>query len=419
MDHKSTDLGGTRRRPPLRLVLVAIVLVALALPTGPSFAGAAGGAPDHVVQVGALAEDPLKMYEYQDYFPRHLKVHRGDRVRWTFPMRSSENLAFHTVTFARQAKDVPMVRRDEAPGALAFDETAVLSTGCGRPAQPVCKISRPDQVASSGTPILHRTPEGGIETFDAVIDLPPGIYHYFCTIHDPVMGGTVEVVPDRVRLKNPRPQDFKAEIVKLTAEADALAAKLSKPTAVDDGSRRVWTVHAGARTRSRGGVHIVGFLPASLRVAAGDTVRWVAGDSLHGVTFPDTGSHLPPSFFSLNCEADAPAGGAPGAPGVGLLEIFGPGCPAGSVPEVGLTPAAHIPVPAAGGAVTSPLTVHSSGILADATAPDRLRGRPAGSGVRWPADFTASFPLSFLGSFSYRCQVHPDIMGGSVTVDAG
>ncbi len=414
----TVERGRTAKRPARRLVLVTSVLAALVLPAAQSVAAPATGAPVHVVQVGAVADDPLKMYEFQDYFPRHLRVHRGDRVRWDFPIRGSENLVFHTVTFAKAAKDVPLVRADEAPGQLAFSQAAFFSTGCGRPTQPVCVISKVDQIVSSGTPVLHRTATGGIEPFDAVIDLPVGTYHYFCSIHDPVMRGTIEVVPDRVPLKNPRPKDFQAEITKLTREADALAARLSKPHAVDAGSRRVWTVHAGARTRSRGGVHIAGFLPASLRVAAGDTVRWVTGDSIHGVAFPDAGSQLPSSFFALNCDADAPAGGAPGVPMTGLLELFGPGCPAGSVPEVGLTPAATTAVVAPGAAITSPLTVHNSGILADPTAPDRGRGRPAGSGVSWPSTFEANFPLAFLNSFTYRCQVHQDIMGGSITVDA-
>lgn len=417
MSETSTDASGRTRRRPVRLVLVALVLAALTLPAGHSAADIADEEPDHLVHAGALADDPLKMYEYQDYFPRHLKVHRGDRVRWEFPIRSSESLAFHTVTFAKAAEDVPLVRPDELAGEMAFDQPAFFSTGCGRPGQPVCVISKVDQIASSGTPILHRTADGGIETFDAVIDLPPGVYHYFCAIHDPVMRGTIEVVPDRVPLKNPRPEDFSAEIDKLAAEADALAAKLSKPTAVDDGGLRVWTVHAGARTRSRGGIQLVGFLPASLRIAAGDSVRWVTGDSAHGVTFPDTGSQLPSSFFALNCDADAPAGGAPGVPMIGVLEFFGPGCPAGSAPEVSLTPAATRPLLAPGSAVTSPLTVHSSGMLVYDTAPDRLRGRPAGSGEHFPSEFEASFPLSFLDSVAYRCQVHPDVMGGSITVE--
>jgi plastocyanin len=407
-----------RRHRPLRVVLVALVLGVLAVSAGPSAADVSAEEPDHVVQAGGLADDPLKMYEVQDYFPRHLKVHRADRVRWEFPIGTSESLAFHTVTFAKAARDVPLVRPDELLGGMAFHENAFFSTGCGRPGQPVCVISKVDQVVSSGTPALHRTPEGGVETFDAVIDLPPGVYRYFCTIHDPVMGGTIEVVPDHVPLKNLRPKDFAAEIDKLVAEADALAAKLSKPAAVDDGSRRVWTVHAGARTRSRGGIQIVGFLPASLRVAAGDTVRWVVGDSVHGVTFPDTGSQPASAFFSLNCEADAPARGVPGVPALGLLEIFGPGCPPGSAPEVSLTPVGTTPLLAAGGAVTSPLTVHSSGMLVDAKAPDRLRGRPAGSGAHWPAEFEATFPLAFLDSAAYRCQVHQDVMGGSISVDS-
>jgi hypothetical protein len=98
------------------------------------------------------------MYEFQDDFPRHLRVHRGDRIHWGFRMRSSENLAFHPVTSAKSANNVPLVRAHEPPRKRAFEQTAFLSTGYGRPAQPVCVIPKPDQVLCSGSPVLHRTP---------------------------------------------------------------------------------------------------------------------------------------------------------------------------------------------------------------------------------------------------------------------
>ncbi|CAN5419502.1 hypothetical protein BH23ACT9_BH23ACT9_20320 [soil metagenome] len=323
------------------LLVVALAALVSGLSATPS--GAAGDdAPDHVVHAGAVpAGDPGKLYVFEDYYPRDLRVHRGERVRWEFPVGAHADTSFHTVTFAADPGDAPLTRSDELPGSFAFDERSFLTTGCGRPGLPVCVISDPDELVSSGSPILHGEAYGPLDPFDAVIDLEPGTYSYFCTIHHPVMQGTVEVVEDEVEVDNPAPSEFTDHIAALTAEADAVFAELARPTSVVEDGRRVWTVHAGARTREEGGVGFLGFLPASLSIRAGEAIRWTSGDEVHGVTFPDTGADGPPAYFALNCEFDDPAAGAPGVPLLGFLEFLPPGsppgCPAGSQFELGLT----------------------------------------------------------------------------------
>jgi plastocyanin len=398
--------------------LCAAAVITMLLATVVAVPGIASedDAPDHLVHAGAVADDPLKPYSYWEYFPRDLTVHQGDRVRWEFPVGELFDTAFHTVTFAADPEEVPWLRRDEVPGTFAFDERSFFSSGCGRPGQPVCVLTDPDKFVSSGTPI-GRAGDAGIEPFDAVVDLPPGTYSYFCTIHHPAMQGTIEVVEADVDIDNPAPEDFADLIAELTAEADALAAELSQPTPVDVDGQRVWTVHAGARTRDEGGgVGIIGFLPASLSVRAGDEVRWLSRGEGDGVVFPDPGPlPTPLSFFSFNCEPDEPDGGAPGIPLIGWAALVsGGGCPAGSSLEMVATPHAVEPSRAPGNAVVTPTTFHNSGVMIPPDRPERLRGKPQGSGEHLPSEFDASFPVP--GTFPYRCQLHWDMMGGSITV---
>jgi plastocyanin len=71
--------------------------------------------------------------------------------------------------------------------------------------------------------------------------------------------------------------------------------------------------------------------------------------------------------------------------------------------------------PAAGNAVATPATVHNSGLILPATAPEFQRGLPKGSGQHFPTEFRAVFPTS--GTFSFGCSLHAAIgMRGGVSV---
>ncbi|HVE92320.1 MAG TPA: hypothetical protein VNE62_08480 [Actinomycetota bacterium] len=407
----------------MKRVLLAVVVTALLAPTHavsaplvePRAAVQADG-PDHLVHAGTVdPTDPTGIYQYEAYFPRQLSVHKGDWVRWEFPDQGNGAVAFHTVTFGNP-DEITYARGDEVPGTLAFDEESFFSSGCGRTGLPVCRISSPGQVVSSGTPILHNSGPGKVHPFDAIVDLPQGTYSYFCALHHPLMQGTIQVVDDDVALNNRKPQDFVAEITAATVEAKKQFAEISdKPKLeIEEGGRRVWTIAAGARSNTTG-IPVVAeeFLPSAARpIEPGDTVRWVMGGTAHTVTFPEARG---PAHITLNCEFDGAATGAPGVPGIGVGGIV-PGmsaCPPGGSIEMGMTELGANQQRAPND-VVAPGTFHNSGIMIGGNLPERMRGRPPGSGTHFPSEFEATFP--YPGTYTYRCIIHAGFMGGTITV---
>jgi plastocyanin len=158
------------------------------------------------------------------------------------------------------------------------------------------------------------------------------------------------------------------------------------------------------------------FLPSSLEIRAGDTVRWVMDGTAHTVTFPDTTATPPlPQHLTLNCEADGRATGAPGVPLIGAAGVSGalPWCPPGTKIEMAVTPHAANQHRAPNDEVV-PGVLHNSGIMIGAHQTERMRGRPAGSGMRFPSTFEATFPVP--GTYTYRCTIHWQFMSGSITV---
>lgn len=395
------------------LALLLVTTSAAAIPAA-SQAVATDDPPDHVVHAGATdPTDGTSVTMFEAYFPSHLQVHRGDRVRWEFPNQRDIAQAFHTVTFGN-ADELPYVRTDELDGVLAFDERTLFTSGCGRPGQPICVISSLDDVVSSGAPIQHSGGVGKIHSFEAIIDLPVGTYTYFCTLHHPDMQGTIEVVADDVALHNPTPEDLAGEIAMHAEHARSTFADLSRPNlTIEEDGRRVWTIHAGAGTPGDVRVSTETFLPASLEIRAGDTVRWVMGGTVHTVTFPDTSGGLgPPQHLTANCEYDGASTGLPGVSATTLGAGGLPWCPPGGSLELTLTPLAD-EQRAPNDAVT-PATLHNSGLMIGGHLPERMRGRPAGSGRHFPSDFEATFPLP--GTYVYRCLMHYGFMSGSITV---
>lgn len=399
------------------LALLLVGTSAAALPTAPR-AVAADDAPDHIVHAGAVdPTDALSAHMFETFFPKQLRVHRGDRVRWEFPGQGNGAQSFHTVTFAKDPAETSYARADEVPGTLAFDEKTFFTTGCGRPGQPLCVISDTETLVSSGTFLQHSSGLGKNHPFDAVIDLPIGRYTYFCALHHPNMVGTIEVVPDDVELNNQKPDDFTDEITAHVHDANEEFAAQSRPEWVNEGGQRVWTVAAGGSTDGDIRVVTEAFLPSSLEIRAGDKVRWVMDGTAHAITFPDTTANAPlPQHITLNCEADDRATGAPGVPLIGTAGATPAGlpwCPSGTNIEMAFTPHAANQYRAPNDEVV-PGVLHNSGILIGAHQTERMRGRPPGSGVRFPSEFEATFPLP--GTYAYRCMIHWQFMGGSITV---
>jgi plastocyanin len=400
----------------LMAVLAAVLLAPVYVTAGPT-AQAAERTPDHIVHAGAVdPTDPQSAHMFEAFFPKQLRVHRGDRVRWEFPNQGNAAQGFHTVTFAKDPTETSFVRADEVPGTLAFDEKTFFTSGCGRPGQSVCVISDTEKLVASGTGIQHNSGLGKAHPFDAVIDLPVGTYTYFCALHHPTMVGTIEVVPDDVPISNAKPEDFTDEITAHVHHANAEFAAQAKSTVVNERGRRVWTVDAGGSTDGDIRVVTEKFLPSSLEIRAGDTVRWVMDGTAHTVTFPDTTENGLPPHITLNCETDGRATGAPGVPwsGAGGATPLGlPACPPGTNIEMSVTPQAANQHRARNDEVL-PGVLHNSALMIGAHQTERMRGRPPGSGTRFPSTFEARFPVP--GTYTYRCLIHWQFMSGSITV---
>ena len=360
-----------------------------------------------VVQAGAVhptnKDAPV---EFIRYYPDVLRVHRGQVVQWKM-------LGFHTVTFSRTGR-TGWFRPDELPTFDGFPEKTLFGSGCGQPANP-CVVNSKTTFASSGAPLFDDAPA----TFK--IDLSPGTYKYFCQIHGS-MNGTIQVLGRGAPV--PAQRQINAQIASLVRddarEIDATFKANQKPvSSVAADGRREWRVLVGD-TAPSGHAQIFAYMPSSLKIGAGDRVRYVmrngfVGDP-HTVTFPAeaVGDFEPVPhgliFFSLtpSCDPDSPASGAPGV--VAPWGFPGPPCPANA--EF-LWPAymtgGH---PAPGGMVLTPATYHDSGMLVGRRLPKSFRTLPNGEVL--PSSFGASFPNA--GEFHFACDIHGQFMGGTVEV---
>jgi plastocyanin len=400
---------------------IVLACMAAALPLAPS---ARATAADHVVQVGAVGPDGLP-YSYTHFYPSTVEVHRHDTVEFRVPTGpNTADTQFHTVTFSPKS-DEPQpgwFRPDEAPGTFAFNEPVLTGTGCGRGDEPLCVLRGTDDFFSAGSSAdgAWANADGTMRPFRVKVDAPVGEYSFRCLIHDG-MTGAVKVVDDDVSTANPSRADIEAELAQDTAAADALYVEESQqaPPVVENG-RRVWTVKAGARTADRH-VEILAYFPGTAQIATGDEVRYVAMEP-HTVTFPSAvvGPKLGPTpvpfgtgggAFLPACDLDGPSSGAPGA----LLMPVATSCPQGSTFELMMPLWMTETQAAPGNAVATAATVHNSGLILPAAAPEFQRGLPKGSGRHFPTEFRAVFPTS--GTFSFGCSLHPAIgMRGGVSV---
>src|SRR5687768_1794272 len=184
------------RRGVASAAVIAILFTTL--PSALSAHPSPNGSTAHTVVMGAV--DPAiadttprppatagrtDRFEYLAYYPDHLRVHRGDTVRF-------RRDGFHTVTFSPPGQPRrSWLRRDESEGVTAVEFRDPPSS-CGHdPSVPPCVLSSTSQTLSSGWDDLA-----------LVMALDVGTYEYYCTIHEG-MQGSVEVVPDTEPLATP------------------------------------------------------------------------------------------------------------------------------------------------------------------------------------------------------------------------
>jgi len=352
-------------------------------------------------------------FEYLAYYPDHLRVHRGDTVRF-------RRDGFHTVTFSPAGEPRrSWLRRDESAGVAAVEFRDPMA-GCGHdPGLPACVLSSASSVLSSGWDDLAVT-----------VDLDVGTYEYYCTVHEG-MQGAVEVVPAADPIASPAEvSTARAEQVAAdTVTAAALLAANQKFPVEYVGDHLRWTVKAGDITADDR-VAVLRYMPSNLTIAPADEVVFVVpgvgqrpagrdedGTEIHTATFP----HDPVlaqfglvRYLNPACDPDDPRAGASGVPAQ-YPAVFA-GCPPGTNFELLLHPTAWTsPTRAPDDTVLTPLTVHDTGLLGPdgdvcrtACDPWTQTGFPA----RSP---NTTFPTE--GNFPFVCLVHPEWgMAGSITV---
>lgn len=264
-----------------------------------------GEQPDgtYLWRVRVAGMDDEHLIDMQAFFPGEITINAGDGILFEFPTPPG----FHTVTFLSGGEVPPLFIPDES------DATAMASP----PAGPPTLIINPQAAFQTGATDYDGS--GYVNSGLDVVRLPgdapfvltfttPGTYEYQCIPHGEVMKATVVVQEAGAeRLEDQAAVDARGdeERAALLAEGQAQSAEYAEARATtrDDGST-LWEIAAGA---GAGQARVMRFLPESLEIKVGDTVRWVN----HSVTEPHTVTFLgagvgQPEDISVEPQEDGP-----------------------------------------------------------------------------------------------------------------
>src|SRR5215213_3898613 len=334
-----------------------------------------GEQPDgtHIWKVRVAGMDEENLIDTQAFFPTEITINVGDAIYFEFPTPPG----FHTVTFP-SGQDVPTV--------FASDEAAGTPPG-----GPPKLIINPETALPSGQDTYDGTGfvNSGLDIFRLPSDPPfmltftaPGTHEYKCIPHGAVMKATVVVqeagsaLPEDQAAVDARAEQERAALIE-EGMAEIAEYVEAKSTARDDGST-LWESAAGA---GEGQARVLRFLPDTLEIKIGDTVRWVDQSKTepHTVTFLGTGVEQPEDAIEPQ----------PSGP-----------------PKIVLSPLLLFPQ---GGDVYSGEGLFNSGYMGE------LNGEPLPGGL----DYELTFDTA--GEFPYYCALHasgPEGPGmvGTITV---
>jgi plastocyanin len=351
-----------------KIVLTAIVGFALAT------AGPAGAATWQawLGEPGAAPAGSPKGATLNQFFPRVIKIHAGDRIRY-----STHN--FHTATYLGPA----------SPGPIAFPDPSgskysgiVDSTGAPFWFNGLPKfIYNPETFGPVGSPVVtpgaeHSTgvvaPSTG-PTGSAVLSFPKaGTYKMFCLIH-PGMSETVIV-----KAKKAKADTKVTAKTRIAKESTALWAATK---ALANTSVPANTVFAGVGSSAT----LLAFLPATLTVPAGTTVNFV---------------NMSPS--EIHNQAFGPSGWINQFMQQTDLLPLGPGASNQTSPV--LIYGSEIGQPTYNG------SNHGNGFLATGLTDDQPGDPPTGLPQARSVTFTKP------GTYGYYCLIHGPSMSGEIIV---
>jgi plastocyanin len=246
------------------------------------------------VQVGA--EDDVTAVEVMAFLPDPITIAAGDTI--FFDIRG-----FHTVSFLAGAPRLPLLIPDPEPG------TPVAAPPDGTPQL----IINPAAAFPSGGPAVDGT---GVVNSGVPLDpsAPPvtftfpkeGSFADECLVH-PKMKGTVVVQAKGATLPHTQ-ADYDQAIAQAQAQAVTRTQELAAPhaqAAATPGANgaTTWEILAGVGDDT---TMLAKFLPDSLSIKVGDTVRWRhgGGGDPHTVTF--LGGEQPPDDTIIVPQAGGP-----------------------------------------------------------------------------------------------------------------
>jgi plastocyanin len=308
--------------------------------------------------------------DVNDFFPDGVTIHQGDAIRFV-------PSAFHTVDIPpRGGKALPLIvpsgvvtgATDAAGNPFWFNGRPRLNFNprLARPIFGTRQTYNGTRRIESGLPMTRR-PKSFTVTFRRT-----GNFTYFCDVH-PGMKAVVHVRPasrpvpsaaaDRARVR--------AQVRRNLASARALARPNAGPNTIDVGN-------AG-----RDGVEVFAFLPQSVTVATGTTVRFQmtprSFDAHTATTGPGNPEKEPSSYLGMLAASFA-------SPTLNPIAVYPSDPPPG---PAALTPASH------GNGFWN------SGVI------DAARSTPL------PSSSTVTFAQA--GTYQFYCLIHP-FMHGTVTV---
>jgi plastocyanin len=340
-----------------------------------------GEQPDgtHLWKVRVAGMEMENLIDLQSFFPKEITINAGDAIYFEFPTPPG----FHTVTFLSGEEAPPLITPDEVAGTPAASPAAGPPTLIINP-----QVAFPSgQDSYDGTGFVN----SGLDVVRLPSDPPfvltfttPGTYEYLCVPHGEVMRAAVIVqeagseLPEDQAAVDARAEQERAALIE---EGMAEIAEYAEATATarDDGST-LWEVAAGV---GEGQARVMRFLPETLEIKAGDTVRWVnhSKSEPHTVTFLGAGAEQPEEF---TIEPQ------PGGP-----------------PKIVLNP---LTLFLQGGEVYSGDGYVNSGFMGE------LNGQPLPGGLAYELTFDTA------GEFPYYCVLHasgpegPGGMIGTITV---
>jgi plastocyanin len=205
----------------------------------------------YMVQAGAFSSGNAELMAYA---PSYLKVHRGDTVMWHIN-------SFHNVHIGETPAELVTVQEiDGKPTPVLNPSVAFGNIKTG-------EVYKGGDVSNG----LGMGPDAS-PIFSVVIDMPVGIYNYFCDIH-PGMTGVIEVVADDEVIPAPAEVDAAAqdEIAGQfgAATPTVMAAAAQASPVAKDGKLNV-SLGVG----NVGRVYFGQFLPYFGVIKAGESVTW-------------------------------------------------------------------------------------------------------------------------------------------------